>query len=325
MLLLLPALFFIILSTAFTTSSPSTGDHSQYDGDRNAMEQMGKVNNRSVPVMDTAQEKRTNDQREKYVPQVCNDSHKCPENQYCHLLSHIAECQDCKTKEMLCQQNEECCPGWVCALSKCTERLSAGSGGARCDLTGDQCAPGFCCSRTETLPVSVCLPLPSEGEQCRAQTSNLLKLLTFGADYDLGLLPCPCAEDLVCTSKGNLISTCEKPDEIIDFTNYREDSFFQPLVRRDEELSYYDADLVPWPSQDDQLPFVDFPRRGEVSESDVRNDFQIFNTDMGDELKEEILHFDDHEDEPDDPSEADFQELKQLASEMGQYFGPGFY
>ncbi|XP_075695987.1 uncharacterized protein LOC142662044 isoform X2 [Rhinoderma darwinii] len=290
MLLLLPALFFIILSTAFTTSSPSTGDHSQYDGDRNAMEQMGKVNNRSVPVMDTAQEKRTNDQREK-----------------------------------LCQQNEECCPGWVCALSKCTERLSAGSGGARCDLTGDQCAPGFCCSRTETLPVSVCLPLPSEGEQCRAQTSNLLKLLTFGADYDLGLLPCPCAEDLVCTSKGNLISTCEKPDEIIDFTNYREDSFFQPLVRRDEELSYYDADLVPWPSQDDQLPFVDFPRRGEVSESDVRNDFQIFNTDMGDELKEEILHFDDHEDEPDDPSEADFQELKQLASEMGQYFGPGFY
>ncbi|XP_069802779.1 dickkopf-related protein 3-like [Dendropsophus ebraccatus] len=324
--LLLPAFFLIVLSAAFITSFPSPGDHSQYDGDRNATEQMGKVehfytsqmNNSNISVADTVLEKR--DQQAK----GCNDSRDCPENQFCNLLSGITECQDCKAKEMPCQQDEECCPGWVCALSKCTERLIAESGGARCELTEDQCAAGFCCSRTDRLPFPVCLPLPSEGEQCRTQASNFLKLITFGADYSLGLQYCPCAEGLVCTSKGKVISTCEKPDEVIDFTNYREDSFLEPMVRRDEELSYYDADLVPWASPDDQLAFVDFPKGGDISERDVRNDFQMFSADIDDGLKEDNLHFDGHVEEPGDPSEGDFQELKQLASEMGQYFGPSF-
>ncbi|KAM3921648.1 dickkopf-related protein 3-like [Leptodactylus fuscus] len=318
--LLLPAFSLIILTTAFSTSFPSPADHSQYDGDRNAKEQMEKMNNGTISMIDTVQHKRTENQQAK----ECNDSRDCLENQYCHRSSDTAECQDCKTKEMLCQQDEECCRGWVCALSKCTERFSSKSGGARCDLT-DQCAPGFCCYRPEQLPFSVCMPLPFEGEQCHIQTSNLLKLLTFGAGYDMGLQPCPCAEGLVCTNKRSLISTCEKPDEVIDFTNYREDSLFQPLVRRDEDMSYYDADLVPWPSQDDQLAFIDFQKKGEVNEKDIRNDFQIFSADMSESLKEENLQFDDHVDEPGDPSEADFQELKQLASEMGQYFGPGTY
>lgn len=140
------------------------------------------------------------------------------------------------------------------------------------------------------------------------------------------LVSCPCHISVLhIFFLRNLISTCEKPDDVIDFTNYREDSLFQPMVRREEELTYYDSDLVPWPSQDDQLAFADFLKTSEVIERDVRNDFQIFNADMGDDLKEENLHFDDQVDEPVDPSEADFQELKQLASEMGQYFGPGFY
>ncbi|XP_073427104.1 dickkopf-related protein 3-like isoform X1 [Dendrobates tinctorius] len=296
--LLLPAFLLIILSTALITSSPSPLDHSQYDGDRSAKENTEKG---------------------------CSNSRDCPENQYCHFSPYMSTCQDCKTKEMLCQQEEECCHGWVCALGKCTERLSTESSRARCDLTEDQCAPGFCCSTRDTLPFPICLPLPSEGEQCRTQTSSLLKFITFGADYDLGLQRCPCAEGLVCTRKGNLISTCEKPDEVIDFTSYREDPLFQPIVRRDEELNYYDADLVPWPYQGDQISFADFPKTSEVNERYVRRDLQIFNTDSGDDLKEENLNFDDHVDEPGDPSEADFQELKQLASEMGQYFGPGFY
>ncbi|XP_077113343.1 dickkopf-related protein 3-like [Ranitomeya variabilis] len=294
--LLLPAFLLIILSTAFIASSPSPLDHSQYDGDRNGKTEKG-----------------------------CNDSRDCPENQYCHFSPSMSTCQDCKTKEMPCQQEEECCHGWVCALGKCTERLSTESSRARCDLAEDQCALGFCCSKTATLPFPICLPFPSEGEQCRTQTSSLLKFITFGADYDLGLPRCPCAEGLVCTRKGNLISTCEKPDEVLDFTNYSEDSLFQPMVRRDEELNYYDADLVPWPSQDDQIAFADFPKTGDVNKRYIRSNFQIFNTDSGDDLKEENLNFDDRVDEPGDPSEADFQELKQLASEMGQYFSPGFY
>ncbi|XP_068097296.1 dickkopf-related protein 3-like isoform X2 [Hyperolius riggenbachi] len=254
---------------------------------------------------------------------MCNDSTDCPENQYCPSPPLIAECRQCKDNEMECQQDEECCSRQVCSWGRCTEGLSAGTGGARCDPAEEQCAPGFCCSKTDVHPFPVCVPLPSEGEQCYSQSSSLLELLTAGADYS-ALTYCPCAEGLVCSSKGNLVSTCEKPDEVVDFTNYRDDSPFQPVVRREEELTYYDTDLVPWPSQDDQLAFVDFPRAAEETEDTEAKNGQL-NAGIGDHLEEDNLELDDHVDKPEDPSQVDFQELKRLASEMGQYFGAGFY
>ncbi|XP_075047694.1 dickkopf-related protein 3-like [Mixophyes fleayi] len=300
--LLLPAFLFIILGSPSSPASLSPEYHSEFDGAREALNAM------AIPYKD------------------CNDSRDCPQDQYCHASSTAAICQECKTKEMHCQEDEECCSGWVCAEGGCTEALRSDSGGTRCHPAEDSCAPGFCCYKPKTFPFPVCVPFPSKGMQCQSQTSNLLKLINFGADYDFGLGRCPCAEGLVCTSKGNLISTCEKPDEVIDFTNYREESsIFQPIVRRDEELTYYDVEFVPWPSQDDQLAFVDFPRAAEESEREAKNAFNMLSVDVGDNLEDESLHFDDHVDEPPDPSQVDFQELKQLANEMGQYFGPGFY
>ncbi|XP_077313123.1 uncharacterized protein LOC143933889 isoform X2 [Lithobates pipiens] len=167
----------------------------------------------------------------------------------------------------------------------------------------------------------VCIPFPSEGEQCHSQTRSLLNVITYGEDYGSTLNYCPCTEGLVCSSRGNLISTCEKPEDIMDFTNYRDDSLFQPVVRREAELTYYDSDLVPWPGQDDQLAFIGFPRAAGEAEAKTEQ----LNVGMNDNLEEGNLQLYDHGDKPDDPGPVDFQELKRLASEMGQYFGASFY
>ncbi|XP_018430447.1 PREDICTED: uncharacterized protein LOC108803102 [Nanorana parkeri] len=174
---------------------------------------------------------------------------------------------------------------------------------------------------SNAYPFPVCIPLPSEGQQCHSQTRRLLSVITYGEDYGAALMYCPCAEVLVCSSRGNRISTCEKPDDVMDFTNYWDDSLFRPMFRREAELTYYDADLAPWPGQDDQLAFVDFPRSAEEVEAKTEQ----LNVGINDHLEEENLQLDDNDDKPDDPSPVDFQELKRLASEMGQYFGASFY
>nr|DBA15977.1 TPA: hypothetical protein GDO54_003428 [Pyxicephalus adspersus] len=222
---------------------------------------------------------------------------------------------------MDCQHDEECCSGQMCSWGRCTKDLVPGTGGTRCDPSEEHCAPGFCCSKTQAYPFPVCIPLPSEGEQCQSQTRSLLNVITYGEENGVSLNYCTCAEGLVCSSKGKPISTCEKPDDILDFSNYRDDSLFQPLVRREAEFIYYDADLVPWTGQDDQLALVEFPRAAEEVEAKTGQ------TDAGinGNLEEDNLHFDDHDDKPNDPSPVDFQELKHLASQMGQYFGASFY
>ncbi|XP_073458458.1 uncharacterized protein [Aquarana catesbeiana] len=220
-----------------------------------------------------------------------------------------------------CRQDEECCPGQVCSGGRCTKGLVSGTGRTRCDPSEEQCPSGFCCSKTQTYSFPVCIPFPSEGEQCHSQTRSLLTVIIYGEDYGTTLNYCPCTEGLVCSSRGNLISTCEKPEDIMDFTNYRDDSLFQPVVRREAELTYYDSDLVPWPGQNDQLAFVGFPRAA----GEVEAKTEQLNVGMNDNLEEGNLQLYDHGDKPDDPSPVDFQELKRLASEMGQYFGASFY
>ncbi|KAM4704078.1 uncharacterized protein WCC33_012522 [Rhinophrynus dorsalis] len=225
---------------------------------------------------------------------------------------------------MECQQDEECCPGKRCSWGRCKRENSVGDSGTRCDPMNDQCPSGFCCSMIETIPYPVCVPFPTEGQQCRSQASKFLQLLNLASDTDSEY--CPCAEGLVCTNKGfNLISTCDTPDDVLDFTTYRGASLFQPVERRDDEMTYYDADLEPWSMQDDHLGVVELPRAAEESAREARNPFKVFSENMGENLEDESLHLEQHADVQDDPSQLEFQELKQIANQMEQYLGPDFY
>lgn len=88
--------------------------------------------------------------------------------------------------------------------------------------------------------------------------------------------------------------------------------FFQPvLMRRDKDGAYYDDS-----GQEGQLAIVNLPR-GLYSMEDIGQTKML--SDDYDEKKQ--LPWKDVE----DPNPSDFQELKQLANQMGQYFGPGFY
>ncbi|KAM8927762.1 uncharacterized protein RCH25_008043 [Pelodytes ibericus] len=221
-----------------------------------------------------------------------------------------------------CAQDGDCSVGQMCAWGQCSEGDGIDDRGLRCDPTNDQCSNGFCCSNTESLEFPTCIPFPTEGEQCRSQTSGLLTLINPGSAFESFLGFCPCAEGLVCTNKGGkLLPTCERPDEVLDFTAYQGESLFQPLIRRDDELTYYDVDLTPWTSQDDLLAVVDLPRAVEESEREAEKAFKVLGEDIVDSLEGESLQFD----EAFSPSQLDFQELKQLAKQTGQYLGPGLY
>ncbi|XP_041427541.1 dickkopf-related protein 3-like [Xenopus laevis] len=221
-----------------------------------------------------------------------------------------------------CQAERECPPGMMCISGNCTEPVTDSGIGGKCDPNNDQCEPEFCCSKTEAGKLPVCAPFPAEGERCRIQPISLFNLLQTDSTAESELSYCPCAAGLVCTNNGfNLISTCEKPEEVLDFTTYGTESLLQPLVRRDEELTYYDSDLIPWPSQPDQL-MVNLPRAAEESARESEHVLKALSEDVAGNLEEESLHLDQHTHEQPDPSPLEFLELKQLAKNIGQY---GFY
>uniref|UniRef100_A0A8C5QTJ6 Dickkopf N-terminal cysteine-rich domain-containing protein n=1 Tax=Leptobrachium leishanense TaxID=445787 RepID=A0A8C5QTJ6_9ANUR len=278
--------------------------HSNLDGVRDALKEMAAHN------------------------QACNSSSDCPDNRFCNSTNFTSDCQECKPKEMECEHDGECCFEHTCVWGRCSDDEGVvGGNGTRCDPSNDHCAPGFCCSKPETLPFPVCVPFPTEGDQCRSQASKLLSLIHEGSAFGASSGYCPCAEGLVCTNKGvKPFLTCEKPDNIVDFTAYGGESIFQPVVRRDEELSYYDAELTPWTLQDDNLPpVVDLSKAADESEREAEKTFKALNKAMVDSLKNKNLRLVEYINKPSSPSRLEFQELKQLAKQMGQYLGPGLY
>ncbi|KAG8449395.1 hypothetical protein GDO86_016155 [Hymenochirus boettgeri] len=103
-----------------------------------------------------------------------------------------------------CREDAECSTGKVCMAGKCGEEINVIDSGEKCNLSKDQCAPGFCCFKNQTLMFPVCVPLPVEGQQCRNQPS-LLNLLKINAVTECESCNCPCAEGLVCTSRGHTV------------------------------------------------------------------------------------------------------------------------
>ncbi|KAM4652181.1 uncharacterized protein O3C94_014535 [Discoglossus pictus] len=217
------------------------------------------------------------------------------------------------------------CIETMCSEGRCTTEISVGESGTRCDPRNDQCAPELCCLTKNTLQFPVCVPFPAEGEQCTIQTSDLSK--GFTVELTTMDLPqyCHCAEGLVCTNKGfNLISTCEKPDDVLDLTSYRGESLLQPIVYMDGDLPY-DKDIFPWAMHNGHLSAEDLPRAAEESEKKAENEFKILGEDMVDHLEDESLQLEKEQEEPAEPSQHEFEELKQLANQMSQNLDPGIY
>ncbi|KAL8176829.1 UNVERIFIED_CONTAM: hypothetical protein K2H54_039175 [Gekko kuhli] len=158
----------------------------------------------------------------------------------------------------------------------------------------------------------VCTPYPKEGEACQTPSTTFLALMGWGnqAAFAKSGKYCPCAQGLQCRSKRYAVSTCEKPEDRVDISSLGEQlPVFQPIVmNRDKEEAYYDDSR-----QDGQLAIVSLPR----------GPYYMEDTGLSEDYEEKRLS--PWEESKDDPNQSDFQELEQLADQMGQYFGPGFY
>ncbi|XP_025052251.1 dickkopf-like protein 1 isoform X1 [Alligator sinensis] len=241
----------------------------------------------------------------------CMGDDDCRKDQFCSSSFVVSQCQECKAKDTVCQRDGECCLGYLCVWGKCTAGVSRGEGGTRCDPLQDECAPGLCCISYAFFPFPICAPYLTEGEVCQSLDGTLLSLMAWEGLGRSGQY-CPCAQELMCRSNGfGMTSTCQRPEGNEDFGRLGQQlSFFQPsMVRRDEEVAYYDTNALPWQLQDAQM-VVD---TGHIKKP---------REELTDDYEGENLLLDKDTNNPD---QLNFQELKQLANQMGQYFGPGFY
>nr|XP_034990644.1 dickkopf-like protein 1 isoform X1 [Zootoca vivipara]XP_034990645.1 dickkopf-like protein 1 isoform X1 [Zootoca vivipara]XP_034990646.1 dickkopf-like protein 1 isoform X1 [Zootoca vivipara] len=259
----------------------------------------------------------TRPEEEEEEEQECVSDSDCQKDQFCFKSFLASRCQQCKVKNTICWKDRECCLGYLCVGGRCAKGVSRGESGTRCDPRQDKCAQGLCCTASNSLLFPVCTPYPKEGEVCQIPTSSLFGLMDWGS---LTAFPkpsqyCPCAQGLKCRAKRyTTVSTCEKPENSVDISRPDQQlSFYQPiLMRRDKEDAYYDDSV-----QDGQLALVNLPR-APYSMEDIGQPKGL--SEDYDEKRQ--LPW---EEDMADPKQADFQELKQLANEMGQYIGPGFY
>ncbi|XP_072832771.2 dickkopf-like protein 1 [Pogona vitticeps] len=227
------------------------------------------------------------------------------------------EQEDAHPAEKTCQDDKECCLGYLCVWGQCREGVSRGESGTRCDPHREECAQGLCCATSDSLLFPLCTPYPKEGELCQIPRKTLLGLMGWNnlEAFAKSKHYCPCAQGLMCrTERYVVVSTCEKPDNSADISSLgQQRSLFQPiLMRQEKEDAYYDDS-----AQDDQFAIVNLPR-------------DPYSMDKIDQSKDLSEKYDKNSQFPGEKEMAhsiqpDFQELKQLATEMGQYFGTDFY
>lgn len=252
------------------------------------------------------------------------DSH-CEKGQYCQSSFMTSQCQECKSKEMECLQDGECCLGYLCVWGKCTEGIVRGESGTICSQQ-ESCERGLCCRHRKGLLLPVCSPLPTEGQLCQSSENSLLGLIGWGQPPRITSGPCPCADGLFCSKVGfGMISTCERAEEN---SNYKGIAFHQSITRRDMEPEYYESDVVPEQLQDGGLAVFALPRAVYDTENEATDIVQQMGEDMTNgfdepsSLDQTIL---EDMEVPTEPSSSEFKELRQLAHEINQYVGPGFY
>ncbi|XP_061444452.1 dickkopf-like protein 1 isoform X2 [Rhineura floridana] len=246
----------------------------------------------------------------------CVSDNDCQKDQFCFRSLLASWCQQCKAKNTICQKDGECCLGYLCVWGKCAEGVSHGESGTRCHPHNEKCAQGLCCTTSNSFSFPVCTPYPKEGEVCHIPRRSFLGLMGWGSLAAFGKPSqyCPCAQGLKCkTKRYTTVSTCEKPGNSVDISSVGQQlTFLQPiLMSRDKEDAYYNDSM-----QDGQL-IVNLPR-GPYSMEDIGQPKGL--TEDYDEKRQLA-----REDDIAESSQPDFQELNQLANEMGQYIGPGFY
>ncbi|KAI5616148.1 dickkopf-related protein 3 precursor [Silurus asotus] len=129
----------------------------------------------------------------------CLINEDCEENSYCLYNISSSKCVLCKSTNMECVKDEECCGEQLCVWGVCTQNKTRGDSGTICQYQSD-CSQLHCCAVHKALLYPVCRPRPVEGQICHEQPNELLELLMW--DDEAPHEHCPCAADLKCQQLG---------------------------------------------------------------------------------------------------------------------------
>ncbi|KAG9352365.1 hypothetical protein JZ751_020778 [Albula glossodonta] len=129
---------------------------------------------------------------EEAVYKECIIDEDCGKGRYCLYERLQSRCLPCKTLNMLCTQDEECCAEQLCVWGRCSGNGTKGAAGSICQHQSD-CSPALCCAFHK-----VCTSKPTEHERCHSHPNHLMDLLSWDMEGEGPREHCPCARGLQC-------------------------------------------------------------------------------------------------------------------------------
>ncbi|KAK2854023.1 hypothetical protein Q5P01_006684 [Channa striata] len=131
----------------------------------------------------------------------CVTNGGCGKGRYCLYDVDKPKCMPCKTTDMTCTFNQECCDEQLCVWGQCSPNATKGGPGTTCESESD-CSSELCCALHKALLVAVCLAKPIERERCFDTSNHLMELLSWNAQNKGPRKHCPCAGDTHCRQLG---------------------------------------------------------------------------------------------------------------------------
>ncbi|XP_034046563.1 dickkopf-related protein 3a [Thalassophryne amazonica] len=148
---------------------------------------------------------------ENNIGRACRTDEDCEKEKYCLSEMHNSRCSPCKTTDVPCTKDEECCGDQLCVWGQCDQNATRGEAGSVCQHQAD-CSPQLCCAFHKTLRFPVCSAKPIEHERCFAAPNHLMELLSWNIQDEGPKKHCPCAGGLICQHLGRG-SMCLKGDD----------------------------------------------------------------------------------------------------------------
>ncbi|KAI1889802.1 hypothetical protein AGOR_G00166680 [Albula goreensis] len=127
----------------------------------------------------------------------CIIDEDCGKGRYCLYERLQSRCLPCKTLNMLCTKDEECCAEQLCVWGHCSGNGTKGAAGSICQHQSD-CSPALCCAFHKALLFPVCTSKPTEHERCHSHPNHLMDLLSWDMEGEGPREHCPCARGLQC-------------------------------------------------------------------------------------------------------------------------------
>ncbi|KAM9860545.1 dickkopf-related protein 3a [Aulostomus maculatus] len=136
-----------------------------------------------------------------HIDNGCITDEDCGKGRYCFLETHDSKCLPCKSTDVPCTKDEECCGEQLCVWGQCSQNATKGAAGSTCQYQTD-CSPDLCCAFHTALLFPVCSVKPIERERCFNPSNHLMELLSWDTQDERPRKHCPCAGDLRCQHLG---------------------------------------------------------------------------------------------------------------------------